>query len=516
MAALISSALWTIALLPHLLSAALVPRQQTSFQSPGNPILGNGSVYSADPAPFVVGNTVYILSGRDEASATTNDFIMNEWQVFEAVNPSPAGGTWTLHTNVARPQSVFAWAQTGGAYASQILQGPDGRFYLFASAKQSGGASDPFSIGVAVSSSPTGPFVDAHPSGPIVSQRVPSPGNSIHNIDPTVLVDKGRAYMYWGSFSQLRGVELRADMTTVVGTPVSVGGLTGYFEAPWFLKRGQTYYMLYAANNAGANSPCTPTSYHACIAYGTASNPLGPWTFRGVILSVVSSTTSHPGTYELNGSWYLVYHTADAVNGGHFRRSIAFDRLEWDDSASPPKIQPIQQTWRDSLTAPRPPSRNVAPLATATSQNATPIQYWINALNDERLLANPLPPDYWCSWAGEKSPAVNVLTYTWSQAVPLNGVAIAFFADQPAGSNVGVPPPASWYSEYLNASGSWVRVAMTSGTYPTTPSRSPVEVRFTAVNTTRLRATIQASGGSGQHGAVGIHEWFAYSPQAVL
>jgi hypothetical protein len=502
-------------LLSELAPAALVTRQSFFFQSPGNPILGDGSIFSADPAPFSVDDKVYILTGRDEAGTTTNDFIMNEWQVFEATNPDPAGGTWTLHQNVARPDGVFSWAQSGGAYASQIVRGPDGRYYLFGSARQRGGASDPFSIGVGVSESPTGPFTDAHPSGPIISQRVPV-ANNIHNIDPSVLVDiDGRVYMYWGSFNQLRGVELDSDMTSVIGSPVSVTTLTGFFEAPWLMKRWNTYYMIYAANNAGPSSPCTPTSYHACIAYGTASNPLGPWTFRGVILDIVSSTTSHPGVFELNGNHFLVYHTADADGGGHFRRSIAFDALEFDDTASPPTIQKVQQTFRDSLTQPRPPSRNVAPGATATSRNGTPIQYWINALNDERLLPNPLPPDYWSSYAAAQSPATNVLTYTWPQAVQLNGVAMAFFADQPAGSDIGVPPPRSWLAEYLNSSGQWEQVQVTSGGYPTESSRDPPEVSFDTITTTSLRVTLQASGEGSQYGGVGVHEWFAYSPQPV-
>jgi hypothetical protein len=55
--------------------------------------------------------------------------------------------------------------------------------------------------------------------------------------------------------------------------------LTGYFEA-------RVYYLLYAGNNAGPNYPCTLTSSHACIVYGTASSPLGPWTFRGTVLGI--------------------------------------------------------------------------------------------------------------------------------------------------------------------------------------------------------------------------------------
>ncbi|KAF4981152.1 hypothetical protein FZEAL_2986 [Fusarium zealandicum] len=505
--------------LPQLLSIALLPtlastQDTITFDSPGNPILGDGSLYSADPAPLVVNDTVYILSGRDEAGPQRNDFVMNEWQIFEAKNPKPSGGPWTLHQNIAEPQDIFSWAQPGGAYASQIVQGTDGRFYMYVSVRQKNGASDPFSIGVGVSDNPVGPYKDAHPDGPIISQTVPS-RNNIHNIDPTVLVDEdGKVFIYWGSFNQLRGYELDSDMVTVKGNEVIVNNLTGYFEAPWLSKRKGTYYMFYAANNAGEDSPCTPTSYHACIAYGTASKPLGPWKFQGVVLGIVSSTTSHPGVYELGGDWFMVYHTADAEEGGHFRRSVAFDAMEWDDSSSPPLPLKVKQSKRPAKAAA--PSRNIAPKAVASSKNKTPIQYWIAALNDRRTKETPLPPDYWSSYAGERSPEVNVLTYTWDSSVQLNGVAVSFFADQPKGSNVGVPPPASWYAEYVNASGSWAKVTPSGQTsYPTEPSLKPAEVSFKTISTTSLRITVKASGGSGQFGGVGIHEWFAFSPKAV-
>ncbi|KAK2811297.1 hypothetical protein FQN50_002173 [Emmonsiellopsis sp. PD_5] len=510
------STLAAISLLPLLASSLIVRRQQVGFDSPGNPILGDGSVFSADPAPFVVNDTVYILTGRDEAGPQTNAFVMNEWGIFEAHDPDPRRGAWTLHQNVAQPQQVFEWAEAGGAYASQIATGPDGRFYLYAAVQEQGGAADPFSVGVAVADNPLGPFVDAHPAGPIISQTVPAPGNNLHNIDPTVLIDSdGRVFVYWGSFNQLRGYELESDMTTIKGNVIAVDTLNGFFEAPWVMKRGETYYMLYAANNAGADSPCSPTSYHACIAYGTASEPLGPWTFQGVVLGIVSSTTSHPGVYQLGDTWYLVYHTADAEGGGHFRRSVAFDMLLWDDTTTPPTLFKVKQTWRDSLTEPRPPSRNIAPLALPSSENGTPIQYWIAALNDERILDNPLPPDYWCSWESEQSPDVNVLTYTWNNTMELNGVAISFFADSSPGSSSGVPPPASWHAEYLDDQGVWTQVTITSDSYPTEATLDPPEVGFETVQTTGLRVILQASGGPDQFAGVGVREWMAYSREPV-
>jgi hypothetical protein len=490
-------------------------RHTTTFTSTGNPILADGSIYSADPAPLVINETVYILSGQDKAGATENNFIMNEWQIFEAQIPDPSGGSWTLHRDVARPHKVFFWAKTGTAYAGQIVQGANGNFYMYAPVTQANStASDPFAIGVAVSSNVLGPFTDAHSSGPIISQSVPLPGDTIQNIDPTVLVDTdGRVFIYFGTFGQLRGYELASDMVTIQGSVTTVTSLTGYFEAPWLMRRGTTYYLLYAANNAGASSPCTPTSYHACIAYGTASSPLGPWTFRGIVLDIVSSTTSHPGVYQLCGEWFITYHTRDAVGGTHFRRSIAFDKLQWDDTTSPPSILKVKQTHRPAPA--HTPTRNIAPRAMPSSTNTTPIQYWIKAINDGRVEANPLPPDYWCSYAAEESPQTSTLTYKWNTTVLLNGATMALFADQPAGSNIGVPPPASWKMEYLTSAGLWTAVSVTSsGGYLVTVTDSPKEVCFQTVSTTSLRAILTASGSGGQYGGVGVKEWAALAPTA--
>ncbi|KAK6212385.1 hypothetical protein LQW54_005338 [Pestalotiopsis sp. IQ-011] len=453
-----------LVLLRSLLAAA-----QTSFHSDGNPILSDGSVYSADPAPLVVNDTLYILAGRDEAAVGENNFIMNEWQMFVSSDPNPAGGDWQLYSDIARPASVFAWAAEGAAYAAQIIQGADGKFYMYAPVTQAGSTnSDTFAIGVAVADSPLGPFVDAHPDGPIISQSVPSPGNTIQNIDPTVFIDDdGRVYLYEGTFGQLRGFELADDMVTINSSAMTVTSLTA---------RGHVL-MLYAANNAGADSPCTPTSYHACIAYGTAASPLGPWTFRGIVLGIVSSTTSHPGVFSLNDTYYFVYLTADAVDGGHFRRSVAFDEMTFDDSQSPPAIEKVVQTQRPTRDAA--PTRNVALSAAASSVDETPIQYWIASVNDGKVPVSPLPPDYWCSYDGTASPATSQLVLTWNETVTLNGTRM---------------------------------VATTA--YFTDVTDDPSEVSFEQLDTAALRATLVASGSGSQYGGVGVKEWEALAPTA--
>ncbi len=475
-------------------------------QTSGNPILADGRYYSTDPAPLVDGDTLYILTGRDEAPKGVNDFIMKEWQLL--ATKDPASGRWTHYPALARPEALFAWAEPGRAYAGQIVKGKDGRFWLYAPVLQrDGDAKDRFAIGVAVANDPRGPWRDAHPAGPIISQTVPI-ANTIQNIDPTVLIDDdGRVYIYWGTFGRLRGMELKADMLTPAGPEQVIDGLTGFFEAPWLMKRKGVYYMLYAGNNAGPDSPCTPALYHACQAWGTATSPLGPWTYRGVLLKPVSSTTSHAGAVQFKGQWYLTYHTADAAGGGHFRRSVAIDRLEWDDSISPPAIRLVTPT-----RAPRPapaPSRNIAPAALAVASDPVRTQFWIKALNDGIVREAPLPPDMWSSWRGEANPARPWVEYRWARPVTMTGSAIRFFADQPAGAHVGVAPPAAWHLEYWRDG--WRPVPGARG-YGTAIG-SDQGVRFPPVTTRCLRAVFDASGSAAEgYAGVAVQEWQVLAP----
>jgi hypothetical protein len=477
--------------------------------SAGNPILSDGSYYSADPAPIVVGDTLYILAGRDEAPPNINNFVMNEWQLF--ATKDVASKRWLHYPDIERPETLFSWSKAGHAYAGQIVQGPDKRFYLYAPVQEGKHEhADPFVIGVGVADSPLGPWKDAHPSGPIVSQSLPEP-NNIQNIDPTVMVDSdGRIYLYWGTFGRLRGIELEQDMVTPKGEEVVVTNLTGFFEAAWLFRRKDTYYMVYADNQAGPNSPCTPANYHACIAYGTSMSPLGPWTYQGVILDPVSSTTSHPGVIEFKGKWYLIYHTADAKGGGHFRRSVAIDTMQWDDSVSPARILKVKQTHE-----PRPaaePTRNIAPAARATASNdPIPVQYWIKALNDGIVRPNPLPPDMWGSWT-RHNPASQWIQYEWAKPVTLDGSRIVFWSDHRQGANVGVAPPAAWHLEYRSGD-QWRPVTNASGYL--TPTGTFVDVSFDRVTTRCLRAVFDASGDGQQYAGVAVQEWETLAPKVV-
>ncbi|MEG3615401.1 family 43 glycosylhydrolase [Isoptericola haloaureus] len=501
-------------------AAAADPYTVTSAE---NPILADGSYYSADPAPLVVpagapGNDtaqdqLFVYTGHDEAGPTQNDFIMNEWGAFRTTDVD--AGEWTHHPSLMRPEEVFDWATPGRAYAGQVVQGVDQRYYWYVPvAERDTTASDAFGIGVAVSDSPTGPWTD-HVGGPLISQRAPEP-NTIHNIDPTVLVDgegtDARVYVWWGSFGTLRMLELEQDMRTPVGDIQAVSGLEGFFEAAWAFEREGTYYLAYAGNNAGPTSSCTPATYHACIAYATASSPQGPWTSRGRILAPVSSTTSHPGILEFDGEWWIAYHTADAEGGNHFRRSVAIDRVEWDDTQSPPRMEPVVTTpaaERDTT-----PRANVAHEATVrVSNEPVPTQYWTKALNDELVRPNPLPPDMWGTYTGDNPPQQWV-QYTWDQPMRLAGSRIDFWNDQPRGTGIGVAAPDAWHIEYWDAdAGGWAEVPDADGYGTGTDGFQ--DTTFDPVTTTQVRAVLDASTDGSTYSAVAVEEWEVHAEQPV-
>lgn len=477
------------------------------IRATSNPILADGRDYTADPAPLVANGQLYIITGRDTAGPGVNDFKMPEWQML-VTSTDPMAGRWTHYPHLLRPEQVFKWAAPGRAYAAQIVLGPNGKFYLYAPVVYAAATTrDKFAIGVAVADSPLGPWIDAHPQGPVVSQSYPI-ANDIQNIDPTIFVDDdARAFLYWGTFGRLKGVELEPDMVTFKTTPIDVRTLNGFFEASWLFKRNGTYYMAYAANTAGPTSECTEAVYYACIAYGTSPSPLGPWTYRGVILDPVSSTTSHPGIIEYKGKWYLVYHTADARNGGHFRRSVAIDRLEWDDAVVPPRIKKVVPTGGAPLDTT--PIANIASHARISASNVpVPTQYWLRAVNDGKVRQSPLPPDMWATWS-RNNPPQQWIMYQWEQPETLTGTSLHFWGDHAAGSGVGVAPPKEWRIEYWVDGSGWKAVTGSSPYTSTLDADNKVE--FSPVTTRCLRAAFDASTDGTTFAAVALQEWEVYS-----
>lgn len=316
------------AYLPPLLIGTIIILLLSRTAFADNPIIQTR--HTADPAPMVYKDTIYLYTGHDEDNATY--FVMNDWRCYSSKDMV----NWTDHGSPLSYKD-FNWAK-GDAWAGQCIE-RNGKFYYYVPLTQKTGG---FAVGVAVSDNPTGPFKDAL-GHPLVTTG--------HNdIDPTVWIDKdGQAYLYWGNV-RLMYVKLNKDMisydtsTGVVQIDLnaeSFGKPSGgpfhslYVEGPWFFRRDNVYYMA----NAAGGIP-------EFLSYSTSSSPTGPWTYRGIIMPNKLPNlafTNQAGITDFNGHSYLFYHNQDLPGGGGFDRSVCVEEFKYNTDGTIPSILPTKE-----------------------------------------------------------------------------------------------------------------------------------------------------------------------------
>lgn len=480
-----------------------LPAQTTAprdLRIEGNPIISDGTYYSADAAPLSVDGKLYIYFGNDRAERRQGGFRMTEYGVL--ATDDPASRNWTLHQNNLNPAQVFSWATGDKAFAGHATRGADGRFYWYVPVEwKNTDVPNRMAIGVAVSNSPVGPWTD--PIGkPLLTWRdvfgTETRGQEV--IDPHVFTDTdGTVYLYWGSWYIARAVKLAPTMTATEGPITRLAGLDAFFEAPWVFRRGDTYYLAYDWKRGG--SQWTPSNYQAAVGYATATSPLGPWQFKGIILSGTSATTVHPSIVEHKGRWWLTYHTKDAKDGGHFRRSVAIDEVRWDGAT----ILPVKQTRADDPAFRLTKNVGVDAKVSASFTEQPPMT--LGALNDGRPATVLLPPDMWGNFRGNtNTQETDWIQYTWDAPVHINGAGIQFHRD-----NNWIRPPQKWMLEYQDDQGKWVPISIEN--YPTEVDRWN-EVTFPPVKTKALRAMFWGRPAGQYFNSVAVTEWEVYAPQA--
>lgn len=324
-----------------------------------NPIITD--VFTADPAPLVVGDTVYIYCGQDEAKNDRDGYRMNRWLCYSTKDMK----TWKPEGSPLAPKD-FVWS-VGEAWASQVIE-RNGKFYWYA-AVQHDKTHHGKAIGVAVSNSPTGPFTDARGSALVTNEMTKATKISYDDIDPTVFIGEDRqAWLFWGN-QKCYYAKLKPSMIELDG-PIQVipdDQVKSFTEAPWIHKRGNLYYLSYA------------TGFPEKMAYSTATSLAGPWTYRGILAEVAgNSTTIHQGIINFKGMDYFVYHNgamqAPNIGGGN-RRSVCIDYLYYNPDGTMmrvtqttegldiPPINTPQLTVSAASNSGVPP--NTAPAATA-------------------------------------------------------------------------------------------------------------------------------------------------------
>ncbi len=250
--------------------------------------------------------------------------------------------TWKPRGELLRREQI-GWIGDDGA-REHFLWAPgvatrDGKWYLYYSVGPQNPT--PSRIGVAVADRPQGPYRDS--GRPLVTG-----GAGFEAIDPMVFVDPkdGRAYLYAGGSAgaTLRVWELTPEMTHLA-REVRVTTPPRFTEGAFMHERDGTYYLSYS--HGRFNGP--DYSVH----YATAPSPVGPWRYRGAILSS-DATHKGPGHHSFvrgpRGEWLIVYHRWERPVGRApytGERQVAIDRVRY---AADGRIERVRMT--DGAAAP--------------------------------------------------------------------------------------------------------------------------------------------------------------------
>jgi arabinoxylan arabinofuranohydrolase len=285
-----------------------------------NPIVQ--TKYTADPAPMVYKDTVYLYTSHDEDTSTAlGNFNMYNWMLYTSTDMA----NWTDHGIIAgtkAPNKTFTWAADNGAWAPQVVERND-KFYMYAPIQASSGAR---TIAVAVADSPFGPFKDP------LNKGLVSTGTS-DDIDPTVFIDNdGQAYLYWGN-PNCYYVKLNADMISYSGTPTKIAKIQTYQEGPWFYRRDNNYYLAFS-------STCCPEG----IGYAMSTSPTGPWQYKSSIMDPNSQANgNHPGIIDFKGSSYVFgfnWRLQEKRTGARNKemRSVSVEKFTYNADGTIPKL----------------------------------------------------------------------------------------------------------------------------------------------------------------------------------
>ena len=314
-----------------------------SYTGQGNPILpgfhadpeilysnktGKYYIYSTtDGKPGWGGYKYYVYSSSD----------LKEWKNEGVALDAKSDQISWANGNLWAPAAVEV-KQKDGSY----------KYYLYFSARPNDNGRK--QMGVAVSDSPTGPFVDL--GHPLLAKNHPGCKGQLIDVDVFIDPVSKKPYLYWGN-SFMAGAELEPSMTKIKDETVTVmtpkgGSLKDYAyrEAPYVFYRNGLYYFMWSVDDTGA------ANYH--VAYGTSKSPLGPIEVAKDPIVLIqdpqheiygtahNSVIQKPGTDE----WYIVYHriNKDYI---HFQpgvhREVCIDKMEFNADGTIKRVVPTHK-----------------------------------------------------------------------------------------------------------------------------------------------------------------------------
>jgi hypothetical protein len=299
-----------------------------------NPVLPySWNMFLTDPEPHCVNGEVLTYTGWDalEGLYCSNKYMlarsrdMKRWDVRQIL--SSTEDVMPYHDRVL-------WDCDGGVY--------NGKYYVYGFHEpdwnitpETPNGSINHAMFVLESDKPDGQYRNFH------WLRGDKSGEKIDGISAQILNDDDGSRIivyssYIGSVCYYNAIfiaRLKDDSTIIESTMKPLlPYLKFYCEGPSLRKRGDTYYLFYAANADGeVTSPDNWKPNH--IDYATAKDPFGEWTYRGTIISIqeLAGNLCIQGTAEpIDNQWYLYYHRV--LNGVWNKRALCIEKMFFDDN----------------------------------------------------------------------------------------------------------------------------------------------------------------------------------------
>ena len=297
--------------------------------------------YIPDAEPRLFDGRVYIYGSHDRFGS--KEYCANDYVSWSA--PEDDLSDWRYEGIIFRKDQTPWNTKNLLYYAPDVVQGTDGKYYLFYSVQNSSIAS------VAVCDTPAGKFEylgDVHfPDGRVYGSNP----EDWFLFDPAVLVDDdGRIYLYAGSGQPSNGnfgheikglfvMELSSDMLTIIGEPTIIlpadfnPKRPNYWEGPSIRHIGKWYYLVYPAtditglNYAMSLFPDKGFSHKGPI---HSSSDIG-LNGRKLMNAAYPMGNSHGGMVCVKGQWYIFDHrrTGETTN----RQPVA-ERIEIKEDGS--------------------------------------------------------------------------------------------------------------------------------------------------------------------------------------
>lgn len=329
-------------------AAAAAPALPPTYQNPMRLQLPDGQQAASCADPFAAHSSTpgdkywYMYCTSDALTSTDKDAsgntVLHQVPMFRSLDLTH----WS-YVGDAFPTKP-AWLGSGSAWAPDVVY-RNGTYFLYyaASDTEAGGSA----VGVATSSSPTGPWTDS--GSPVVPPtNAPNSTAKRWEFDPEVITaDDGTSYIYFGSyFGGVHVRQLTADgLHTIASTEQQIA-IDNRYEGTFIVKHNGWYYFMGSATNC-CSGPLTGYS----VFTARSRSPLGPFLDKDGVSILANRVGGTPVLTQNGNRWvgaghnavvtdfsgqdWIVYHAVDKTDPyyagqvGYTKRPALIDPLDW-------------------------------------------------------------------------------------------------------------------------------------------------------------------------------------------